>query len=174
MLVNDHLRILLVPDRLHSLPPLYRSTFRHALGRTPKGQTWLASCTIQVLKLIMGLDVINVKQGRVLMNFAVDNVHLKNGTFRQSSRDKWAIKTQAAGWNGYWIPFKDQSSKEKLKDALNQKTSTDVGEGCDLVILGMHGGGMVVGNALMFLANYRAWMKELQISHGIKIGVLTM
>jgi hypothetical protein len=33
---------------------------------------------------------------------------------------------------------------------------------------------MVVGDALMFLTNYRAWMKEAQVSHGMKIGVLTM
>jgi hypothetical protein len=33
---------------------------------------------------------------------------------------------------------------------------------------------MVMGDALMFMGNYRAWMKELQLKHNIKIGVLSV
>ncbi|KAF9356445.1 hypothetical protein BGX26_005253 [Mortierella sp. AD094] len=164
-----------VSNCLHTLHPLRKTSVRYALGRSPKGQSLLAAYSIQILKLIMGLKVINLNQGRKLMNLMVDFVHLKNGTYLQSSKDKWASKVNGQGWNGYWIPFKDQSSKKSLQTAFKSKTSSaDVGAGCDLVVLGIHGGGMVMGNALMFLANYRAWMKELQISHGIKIGVLTI
>ncbi|KAG0010437.1 hypothetical protein BGZ80_001479 [Entomortierella chlamydospora] len=157
------------------VPLIDTTSIRHALGRSPKGQSLLAAYTIQIIKLIMGLEVINLKQGRKLMNLLLEMGHLKNGTFLQSSKDKWATKVNGQGWNGYWIPFKDQSSKESLQAALKTNTnSADVGAGCDIVVMGIHGGGMVMGNALMFLANYRAWMKELHIRHGIKIGVLTI
>lgn len=33
---------------------------------------------------------------------------------------------------------------------------------------------MVLGDALMFLGNYKAWMKEMQKSHNLKIGVLSV
>ncbi|KAF9896132.1 hypothetical protein BX616_008072 [Lobosporangium transversale] len=33
---------------------------------------------------------------------------------------------------------------------------------------------MVMGDALMFLGNYRSWMKELQLKHNIKIGLLSI
>lgn len=33
---------------------------------------------------------------------------------------------------------------------------------------------MVLGDALMFLGNYKAWMKEMQKNHSLKIGVLSV
>jgi len=33
---------------------------------------------------------------------------------------------------------------------------------------------MVLGDALMFLGNYKAWMKEMQKNHNLKIGVLSV
>lgn len=33
---------------------------------------------------------------------------------------------------------------------------------------------MVMGDALMFLSSYRAWMKVLQQKHNLKIGVLSV
>jgi hypothetical protein len=33
---------------------------------------------------------------------------------------------------------------------------------------------MVMGDALMFLNSYRAWMKVLQQKHNLKIGVLSV
>ncbi|KAF9991719.1 hypothetical protein BGZ79_004082, partial [Entomortierella chlamydospora] len=123
----------------------------------------------------MSPKVLSVRQGRALMNLSLQFVHLKHGTFLQSSKDQWATKVQSEGWKGYWIPFKDQSSKKNLQAAHKVKTSiADIGVGCDLVMLFIHGGGMVKGNALMYLANYRAWMKELQIKYGVKIGILTI
>ncbi|KAF9403087.1 hypothetical protein BGX21_007098 [Mortierella sp. AD011] len=123
----------------------------------------------------MSPKVLSVRQGRALMNLTLQFVHLKHGTFLQSSKDQWATKVQSEGWKGYWIPFKDQSSKKNLQAAHKVKTSiADIGDGCDLVMLFIHGGGMVKGNALMYLTNYRAWMKELQIKYGVKIGILTI
>ncbi|KAF9356799.1 hypothetical protein BGX26_004713 [Mortierella sp. AD094] len=130
---------------------------------------------LRILKLVMGVDILNIYQGRTLMNFTVQYVHLKHGTFLQSSKDQWATKVHGKGWKGHWIPFKDQSSKKSLQAAHQAKTSVaDIGAGCDLVVLAIHGGGMVMGDSLMFLTNYRAWMKELQSKHGIKIGLLSV
>ncbi|KAF9431585.1 hypothetical protein BGZ76_000106 [Entomortierella beljakovae] len=151
-----------------------RTTVRHIFGRTPKGQSLLAALSIQWLKLVMGIKVINIKQARTVMRLTCDFVHIKNGTYLQSSKDQWATKVQGNGFNGFWIPFKDQSSKKSTQAALKAKTSpSDIGAGCDVVILAIHGGGMVVGDALMFLTNYRAWMKEAQ-KQGVKIGVLSV
>ncbi|KAF9969681.1 hypothetical protein BGZ65_011720, partial [Modicella reniformis] len=125
--------------------------------------------------MVMGLRVVNIAQARKMMNFTNAIVHLTNGTFLQSSKDKWALKTKGKGWEGFWIPFRDQSSKKNQKMDLQRKVSpTDIGVGCDIIMFAIHGGGMVVGDALMFLGNYRAWMKELQTKHNIKIGVLSI
>jgi hypothetical protein len=95
---------------------------------------------MQLLKLIMGVKVLNVRQARKMMSIACDFVHLKNGTYLQSSKDRWAIKVHEEGWSGYWIPFKDQSSRKNENIALNAgHTSTRIGEGCDLVVLAIHG-----------------------------------
>ncbi|KAF9104415.1 hypothetical protein BGX27_010105, partial [Mortierella sp. AM989] len=123
---------------LYSTAYILRTTVRHIFGRTPKGQSLLASYTIQILKLIMGLKVLNISQARAAMILTLDYVHLKNGTFRQSSKDKWAANAVGEGWSGYWIPFKDQSSKKNLQDALKTKPSSDIGSGCDLVVLAIH------------------------------------
>ncbi|KAG0304665.1 hypothetical protein BGZ99_002326, partial [Dissophora globulifera] len=67
------------------------------------------------------------------------------------------------------------SSKKRLKADMEKKMSpADVGAGCDIVMFAVHGGGMVVGDALMFLRNYRSWMKELQVNHNIKVGFLSI
>ncbi|KAI1316121.1 hypothetical protein EDD11_010435 [Mortierella claussenii] len=154
---------------------ILRTSVRHLFGRTPKGQTLLQGFTVQLLRLVMGGSVLNVAQSRTMMSLSNDYVHLQNGTYRQSSRDQWAKKVQGKGWEGFWIPFKDQSSKERLK-LEHQKTfsNADIGAGCDIVMFAIHGGGMVMGDALMFLANYRAWMKELQFKHHLKVGFLSV
>ncbi|KAF9152695.1 hypothetical protein BGX21_005055, partial [Mortierella sp. AD011] len=124
---------------LYTTAYILRTSIRHVLGRSPKGQSLLAAYTIQIIKLIMGLEVVNLKQGRKLMNLLLEMGHLKNGTFLQSSKDKWATKVNGQGWNGYWIPFKDQSSKKSLQAALKANTnSADVGAGCDIVVMGIH------------------------------------
>ncbi|KAF8923436.1 hypothetical protein BGZ58_002955 [Dissophora ornata] len=103
------------------------------------------------------------------------SAHLNSGTFRQSSKEQWATKVKGQGWNGFWIPYRDQSSKEKTKmDLKNKVSAADIGAGCDIVMFAIHGGAMVMGDALMFLSNYRAWMKELQIKHNVKIGILSV
>ncbi|KAK3809151.1 MAG: alpha/beta hydrolase fold-domain-containing protein [Benniella sp.] len=161
---------------LYTTALVLRHSVRHVFGRTPKGQTLVQGYLIQILKLVMGASVLNVAQARTMMNLSNNLiVHLKNGTFLQSSKDKWALKVKGKGWEGFWIPFRDQSSKEKQKADLKKKASpTDIGAGCDIVMFAIHGGGMVMGDALMFMGNYRAWMKELQLKHNIKIGVLSI
>ncbi|KAI7821384.1 Alpha/Beta hydrolase protein [Gamsiella multidivaricata] len=152
-----------------------RTTVRHLFGRTPKGQKLLEGYTIQVLKLVMGTSVLNIAQSRKMMDVSNAVVHLRNGTFRQKSKDQWATKVKGSGWEGFWIPFKDQSSKEALKrDLQKNPTPADVGTDCDIIMFAIHGGGMVMGDALMFLGNYRAWMKELHTKYNIKAAFLSV
>lgn len=74
------------------------------------------------------------------MNFSNSIVHLKTGTFLQSSKDKWATPVKGQGWKGFWIPFKDQVNKDQLKKDLSKKHSvTDIGSGCDIVMFAIHG-----------------------------------
>ncbi|KAG0208156.1 hypothetical protein BGX28_000771 [Mortierella sp. GBA30] len=160
---------------LYTTAYILRSTVRHVFGRTPRGQGLLQVFTIQILKLIMSVKVLNINQARKMMDVANAVVHLKNGTFRQSSKDQWATRVNGKGWEGFWIPFKDQLDKKKLKEHVKEKVSiADIGAGCDIVMFAIHGGGMVMGDALMFLGNYRSWMKEMQKNHNLKIGVLSV
>ncbi|KAF9955169.1 hypothetical protein BGZ72_003976 [Mortierella alpina] len=154
---------------------ILHSTGRYILGRTPKGQGLLEGYTIQILRLIMSIKVVNIAQARTLMSIANGISHLRKGTFTQSSKDQWATKVKGKGWEGFWIPFKDQLNKTQMKQDLAKKVSAaDIGAGCDIVMFAIHGGGMVMGDALMFLGNYRSWMKEMQKNHNLKIGVLSV
>ncbi|KAG0054880.1 hypothetical protein BGZ83_010218 [Gryganskiella cystojenkinii] len=154
---------------------LLRTTVRYIFRRTPKGVTLREAWTISILRMMMSLRVLNVAQSRKMMNFSNAIVHLRTGTFKQSSKDQWATKVKGQGWEGFWIPFKDQLNKDRLQQDLAKKhTAADIGTGCDIVMLAIHGGGMVLGDALMFLGNYRSWMKGMQKNHNIKIGVLSV
>ncbi|KAF9134634.1 hypothetical protein BGW39_006399 [Mortierella sp. 14UC] len=154
---------------------ILRTTVRKLFGRTPKGQSLHHAIMIQLLRLMMGGSVLNVAQSRTMMKFSNSIVHLKTGTFLQSSKDQWATPVKGQGWKGFWIPFKDQVDKKQLKKDLAKKHSVeDIGSGCDIVMFAIHGGGMVMGDALMFLSSYRAWMKVLQQKHNLKIGVLSV
>ncbi|KAF9933850.1 hypothetical protein FBU30_004246 [Linnemannia zychae] len=154
---------------------ILRTTVRKVFGRLPKGQTLQEGIMIQLLKILMGGSILNVAQSRALMNFTTGVIHLKTGTYLQSSKDKWATPVKGQGWKGFWIPFKDQVNKDQLKKDLAKKwTVDDIGSGCDIVMFAIHGGGMVLGDALMFLSNYRAWMKVLQQKYNLKIGVLSV
>lgn len=95
---------------------------------------------VQLLRLMMGGSVLNVAQSRTMMNFSNSIVHLKTGTFLQSSKDKWATPVKGQGWKGFWIPFKDQVNKDQLKKDLSKKhTVADIGSGCDIVMFAIHG-----------------------------------
>ncbi|KAF9897348.1 hypothetical protein BX616_005755, partial [Lobosporangium transversale] len=66
-------------------------------------------------------------------------VHLANGTFRQSSKDQWALKVRGQGWEGFWIPFRNHASKQQLKSDLQRKiTEADIGKDCDIVMFAIH------------------------------------
>ncbi|KAG0340405.1 hypothetical protein BG000_012053 [Podila horticola] len=157
---------------LYTTAYILRSTVRHVFGRTPKGQSLLEGYTIQILRLMMSVKVINVYQARKMMDFTTAITHLRSGTFTQKSKDQWATKVKGKGWEGFWIPFRDQLNKTKA--APPKVSAADIGAGCDIVMFAIHGGGMVLGDALMFLGNYKAWMKEMQKNHNLKIGVLSV
>ncbi|KAF9422517.1 hypothetical protein BGZ94_008557, partial [Podila epigama] len=141
--------------------------------RTPKGQTLLQVYTILILRLIVSFKVTNIRQSRVLMNHSSSVHHFYTGTYTQKSKDKWATKVDGEGWTGFWIPFQDQVNM--TKSVVHPKlTVADIGAGCDIVIFAIHGGGMVLGDALMFLPNYRSWMKQMQQTHNLKIGILSI
>ncbi|KAG0374242.1 hypothetical protein BGX24_010648 [Mortierella sp. AD032] len=154
---------------------ILRTTIRKLFGRTPKGQALHHGIMVQLLRLIMGGSVLNIAQSRTMMSVSNSVVHLKSGTFLQSSKDKWATPVKGQGWNGFWIPFKDQVDKQQLKKDMEKKYSVnDIGSGCDIVMFAIHGGGMVMGDALLFLSSYMAWMKVLQQKHNLKIGILSV
>jgi len=114
-----------------------RSTVRHVFGRTPKGQTLLEGYTVQILRLMMSVKVINIHQARKMMEFTTSITHLRSGTFSQKSKDQWATKIKGKGWEGFWIPFQDQLNKTKA--ASPKVSAADIGAGCDIVMFAIHG-----------------------------------
>ncbi|ORX98457.1 alpha/beta-hydrolase [Basidiobolus meristosporus CBS 931.73] len=149
-----------------------RTMIRGIFGRLPKGQTLHEGITIAFLRLVMGGRILSVMQARKMLLLTNKMVEARTGTLSQSSKDMWANKVSGKGWEGYWIPFKDQihhQVPEKSQDHV-----TDIGVGCDVVFLAIHGGGMVMGNALMFLQCYKSWMKVIQKKHGLKVGFLSV
>ncbi|ORY05036.1 alpha/beta-hydrolase [Basidiobolus meristosporus CBS 931.73] len=145
---------------------------RGIFGWLPKGQTLREGITIGFLRLVMGGRVLGVMQARKVLRLTNRVVEARTGTLSQSSKDMWANKVSGKGWEGYWIPFKDQIHFRDVQK--NQAHITDIGVGCDVVFLAIHGGGMIMGNALMFLHCYISWMKVIQKKHGLKVGFLTV
>lgn len=81
------------------------------------------------------------------------------------------------------MPFQDQTHKvndtgkgrkQKAIDTAKRRTEfvsqSHVGEGCDLVVFYMHGGGWVEGHPLLSLGLFRNIMRETLQAYGIKVG----
>ncbi|KAG0241447.1 hypothetical protein BGW41_005905 [Actinomortierella wolfii] len=155
---------------LYSQAAILRSTFRWISGKTPKGMSLMAAWTISVLRLCMNAKLLSIHQARKLLTITNFIVGLQYGVSTKRGKAKWAHPVQAPGWEGYWIPYRE----EKLQGPVRKATVEDIGKECDIVIFAIHGGGMVMGDALMWLANYKNWIKLMREKYNIKIGILSV
>ncbi|KAG0234668.1 hypothetical protein BGW42_006288 [Actinomortierella wolfii] len=167
------LELVVVDDytKLAQATGVLKTTVRHILGRTPKEQGLLASLTIVVLRLVMGGKVLPIHHARKMLKLCGAGGRIKSGLLTEKARAQWAHPVAYPGqWRGYWIPYREQ----KLKGPVPKIATADVGTGCDIVMLAFHGGGMVMGDALLWLPNYKQWIKLMKEKHGIKLGILTI
>ncbi|KAF9972099.1 hypothetical protein BGZ73_004816 [Actinomortierella ambigua] len=149
---------------------LLRATFRWIFGKTPKGMSLPAAWTISLLRLSMGVKTLSIPQARGVLNISNFVVALRHGLATQKSKAQWAHPVDAPGWRGYWIPYRE----EKLNGPVPKPSVQDIGTNCDIVMLAIHGGGMVMGDARMWLPNYKTWIKLLREKYNIKIGILSV
>ncbi|KAG0259782.1 hypothetical protein DFQ27_003902 [Actinomortierella ambigua] len=149
---------------------LLQSTIRWILGKTPKGVSLLSSCAIGLLRLCMGVRFVSIHQGRNMLTLCNFVVALRYGVATEKRRAQWAHPVAAPGWKGYWIPYREA----KVQGPIRKAGVEDIGSHCDIVMFFIHGGGMVMGDARMWLPNCMAWIKLLREKYNIKIGILSV
>ncbi|KAF9970432.1 hypothetical protein BGZ73_006858 [Actinomortierella ambigua] len=135
------------------------------------GMSLIASWTIVILRLVMGGQVLPIKHARKALKFCGSGAAIQEGVYTKKGIAQWAHPVAYPGqWRGYWIPYRE----EKVKGPIRKMATADVGLDCDVVMLAFHGGGMVMGDALLWLPNYKQWIKLFKEKYNIKIGVLTV
>ncbi|KAF9543389.1 hypothetical protein EC957_000899 [Mortierella hygrophila] len=151
-------------------------TGQYITRKTPKEQPFMIGVTVAMLYPV--IETVSIRQYRLFMSTCLKMINIWAGLGSESKRAKWATHVQGQGWQGYWVPFQDQlnpvSAIKKGEAEVNIPKATVVGSGCDIVLLAVHGGGFIDGNALMFLDYFRKLMKSVQQAQDVKIGVLSV
>ncbi|KAG0215385.1 hypothetical protein BGX33_001234 [Mortierella sp. NVP41] len=126
-------------------------------------------------------DGLTLAQGRFIMATALSKIQAEAGLGTPEEKAQWMKYIQKSDWSAYWVPFQDlghkvkdgqaTSSKQEKADIAKARTEfvsqSLVGEGCDIVVFYMHGGGFVQGHALQSLDLFRNVMREVQQDHGL-------
>ncbi|KAK5816756.1 Alpha/Beta hydrolase protein [Linnemannia elongata] len=151
-------------------------TGQYITRKTPKEQPFMIGAAVAMLFPLS--ETISIRQYRLFMSTCLKMIDLRAGLGSEAKKAKWATHVQGQGWQGYWIPFQDQvnpvAAVKKGKEEVNIPKTTAVGSGCDVVLLAVHGGGFIDGNALMFLDYFRNLMKSVQQTQDVKIGILSV
>ncbi|KAG0016960.1 hypothetical protein BGZ81_010969 [Podila clonocystis] len=144
-------------------------------GKTPKTQPYMFG--IKGAMLFPVIETVSLRQARAFQKTVLSVVDFTHGLGSPAKKAKWATPVSGHGWKGFWIPFQDQQTeKDKTKDISNNIEIADIpiGSGCDMVVLAIHGGGYIDGDALMSLNYFKHWMKSAQKEQQIKIGIVAV
>ncbi|KAG0347676.1 hypothetical protein BG005_011955 [Podila minutissima] len=145
-------------------------------GKTPKTQPYMFG--VKGAMLFPVIETVSLRQARAFQKTVLSVVDFTHGLGSPAKKAKWATPVSGQGWKGFWIPFQDQHTKidNKSKDASNNVEIADIpiGTGCDMVVLAIHGGGYIDGDALMSLNYFKHWMKSAQMEQQIKIGIVAV
>ncbi|KAF9585167.1 hypothetical protein BGW38_003630 [Lunasporangiospora selenospora] len=152
---------------------IFRAIGRKLIGTLPKGQSLSGAIMVAIMRIVLDGETLSVNQARQILEYTVDLTAHSAGLYTEESKNKWAAKVQTKDWEGYWVPFQDQLNSKEPKEPLTLGLS-DVGKASDFVILYIHGGGMVSGNARMYLRSFKTWMKTIQEKYNFKLGILTV
>ncbi|KAF9434735.1 hypothetical protein BGZ76_007532 [Entomortierella beljakovae] len=147
----------------------------YLIGKTPRDQPFKIG--VSTAALYPGIECLSIRQYRKFMKVVVGTVQLKDGIGTKPKKAKWAAKVEGEGWCGYWIPFQDQSKQSRNPSRSTPTTNPSnipLGSGCDLLLLAVHGGGFIEGDALMFLEFFKRLMKQVQLEQNLMIGVLSI
>ncbi|KAG0039744.1 hypothetical protein BGZ82_006896 [Podila clonocystis] len=144
-------------------------------GKTPKTQSYMFG--VKGAMLFPVIETVSLRQARAFQKTILSVVDFTHGLGSAAKKAKWATPVSGQGWKGFWIPFQDQQTKkDKSKDISNNIEIADIpiGTGCDMVVLAIHGGGYIDGDALMSLNYFKNWMKSAQKEQQIKIGIVAV
>ncbi|KAG0245516.1 hypothetical protein BGX31_007309 [Mortierella sp. GBA43] len=148
---------------------MLRYTGLYITGKTPPKQTYMIGMATAMI--FPTIECLSIAQYRSFMRTAIGMVHFRAGLGTVARKARWATKVQGEGWDGYWVPFQDQLGKAS---ATFNPGDVPLGSGCDMVVVAIHGGGFIEGDALMFLHTFKSWMKSAQKDHNLKIGILSV
>ncbi|KAF9374805.1 hypothetical protein CPB97_011884 [Podila verticillata] len=141
-------------------------------GKTPSTQPYMFG--VKGAMLFPVIETVSLRQARAFQKTVLSVVDFTHGLGGPAKKAKWATPISGKGWRGFWIPFQDQMKKEDNKAKDVSIADIPIGTGCDMVVLTIHGGGYIDGDALMSLDYIKHWMKSAQKEQQIKIGIVAV
>ncbi|KAG0043543.1 hypothetical protein BGZ83_011283 [Gryganskiella cystojenkinii] len=151
-------------------------TAYHIAGKTPSTMPYRVG--INTVMMFPVITCCNIRQSRVVMKTTLDMMARIDGLGPEGQK-KWTCAVEGKGWKGFWIPFQDQvnlvtDKKDSKATMMVPPEQVPIGDGCDLVLLSIHGGGFIDGHPLMFLKYFKTVMEVLQRTHGLKVAILSV
>lgn len=141
-------------------------------GKTPSTQPYMFG--VKGAMLFPVIETVSLRQARAFQKTVLSVVDITHGLGGPAKKAKWATPVSGKGWKGFWIPFQDQTKNEDNKAKDVSIADIPIGTGCDMVVLAIHGGGYIDGDALMSLNYFKNWMKSAQKEQQIKIGIVAV
>jgi acetyl esterase/lipase len=131
---------------------------------------------------------VTLGQNRRAFATALSSVLSGVGLGSPEQKAQWVKEVSSENYSAFWMPFQDQthkvtdgkvtSSKQEKVNIAKAKTElvsqSRVGEGCDLVVFYMHGGGFVQGDPLQSLDQFRNIMRKSHEDHGVKVSYFSV
>ncbi|KAF9139587.1 hypothetical protein BG015_001967 [Linnemannia schmuckeri] len=132
---------------------------------------------------------VTLDQNRRAFAMATNSVQSGAGLGTPEQKAQWVKHISNENWSAFWMPFQDQTHKvtssgkaanSKQEQANIAKAKKDfvsqsrVGEGCDLVVFYIHGGGFVQGDPLQSLDLFRNVMRKVHQLHDVKVGYFSV
>ncbi|KAG0294395.1 hypothetical protein BGZ96_001307 [Linnemannia gamsii] len=172
-----------------------RYTYLYLRGQTPPTVNYTQGATIGFIH--SSGKGLTLAQSRQSLEWGFQAIQSKTGLATPEQRAQWAKYYKhekgtatdggGVGGSGYWIPFQDQTHKvtDPSKDSNQEATDlakrridfvnqSRVGEGCDLVVFFIHGGGFVQGHPLQSLDLFKRIMRKTHQHHDLKVGFFSV
>ncbi|KAG0254982.1 hypothetical protein BGZ95_005891 [Linnemannia exigua] len=169
---------------------LAKYTILYLTNKTPPTVNYAQGAAIAFSHL--SAEGLTLVQLRTLFGWAIQSTHSNTGLGTPEQKAQWAKHIKNDSWVAFWVPFQDQTHKVtegdkartsndiKQENINSAKAKTDfvsqsrVGEGCDLVVVYMHGGGFVQGYALQSLDQFKNIMRKTHQDYGVKVGYFSV
>ncbi|GJJ72553.1 hypothetical protein EMPS_04911 [Entomortierella parvispora] len=120
---------------------------------------------------------LSLRQKRMFFAATMHKVHASVGLGTEEQMAEWSVLVEEKDWKGFWIPFQDRvlsPNDNRVSGERLDVSKTILGQGSDLVIFYVHGGGYREGSALQSMHFLLKVMNNAFAAHGTKISFLAV